>query len=310
MILTAIIAHPNYMRHLTGHGHPESPARYSTIEKALKEAGLLTATTLVTPRAASREDLLLCHTPDYVDLVYREVHNLTEDDGSMMLSTGDVQICSASWDVALLAVGGVLTVIDVVMTKRANIAFAAVSPPGHHATQSKGMGFCTFNNVAIGARYAKKKYGIERDLIVDWDVHHGNGIEEIFLHDPTVFYFSTHQSPLYPFTGLTSHKHILNCPIPAGSCGMVVESFKSKLLPAMKSFSPQLVLISAGFDAHRLDPLGNLGLSDSDFEELTQIVKGVANTYAEGKVVSALEGGYSLEALASAIPRHVTALGS
>ncbi|MDP1834424.1 MAG: histone deacetylase [Chlamydiales bacterium] len=302
MVSIPIIWHPDYLLHKTGYGHPERPERCVAICNALQEEGLLN---LVAPRLALRKELELCHKSSYIDLVKVETA-----EGRSQLSTGDVTICPDSWHAALLAAGGVITGIEIVMNGESNAAFCLVRPPGHHANASVGMGFCLFNNVAIATRYAQQQYEVKRILIVDWDVHHGNGTQDIFENDPSVFYFSTHQSPLYPFTGLQSHDNILNCPIAADkdSRNKVLEAFQDQLVPAMQTFKPQLVLISAGFDAHQGDPLGALGLTDTDFIHLTNIVKEIACEHAGGRIVSVLEGGYSLQALASAVPKHVRAL--
>lgn len=307
MLSAAIVAHPDYLRHITGAGHPESSERFAVIDLALRRAGLLTVDSLVLPRLATREELLLCHKATYVDLVHHEIHQIAQG-RIASLSNGDVIICPESWHTALLAVGGALSGVEAVMHGRAVAAFCTGRPPGHHATSTQGMGFCIFNTIAIAARFAQRAYGLKRVLIVDWDVHHGNGTEEIVRDDPSIFYFSTHQSPLYPGTGLTSLNNILNCPIAAGQREEVLKAFETKLVPAMKIFRPELVLISAGFDAHELDPLGDLGLTDTDFKALTDCVVDLARTYAGGRVVSILEGGYSLQALASVVPIHVAAL--
>jgi acetoin utilization deacetylase AcuC-like enzyme len=202
------------------------------------------------------------------------------------------------------------------MGKRLERAFCAVRPPGHHATPDRGMGFCVFNNAAIAARHAQRKHGIERAVIIDWDVHHGNGTQDIFYADGTVFYFSTHQYPWYPGTGASIERGkgkgegtTLNAPLPAGS-GMedIGAAFRGPFLEAMEKFRPELVLISAGFDSRLGDPLGRFTLSDAQFAELTRILAGVAERYAEGRLVSVLEGGYRLEGLASAVEAHVEAL--
>lgn len=317
---TCIVSSPDYLIHLTGEGHPESPARLEYIDRALLKAGLQTPLNTISPRYATKADILLCHKENYFHLVEREVHTIAEmgiNDGSAFLSTGDAPICPESFAIALLAAGGILSAVDAVMKGKAKNAFCAVRPPGHHACPSQGMGFCIFNNIAIGARYAQNRYGIHRVLIVDWDVHHGNGTELIFYEDPSVFYFSTHQKGIYPGTGSAEDRGhgkglgtTLNCPIEGGkgSREKVIEAFRDKLMPSMELFKPELVMISAGFDAHYLDPLGGFDLTDEDFGLLTEIVKSIADTYAQGRLVAALEGGYNLEALASATVEHVKAL--
>ncbi len=233
-----------------------------------------------------------------------------------MLSTGDTQVGPESLEVALKAAGGVLNAIDAVIAGEARNAFCAVRPPGHHATAGRGMGFCIFNNVAVAARYAQKKHGLERVAIVDWDVHHGNGTQDIFYTDGAVFYFSTHQSPWYPGTGPANETGegkgkglTLNCPFPAGSGeAEIVGAFRHSFLPKMRDFKPELILLSSGFDSRLGDPLGEFTLSDGDFAVLTNIMLEVADQYSGGRVVSVLEGGYSLTGLAAAVKAHVEAL--
>lgn len=310
-----IVEDQAYLKHLNGPYHVERPERFLAISEALAQAGLKTHT--LKPRKAAKEDLLLCHTEDYIDLVAEETQ-LANRDGSTELSTGDVNVCPQSFDIALLAAGGVLTAVDAVLTGQAKNAFCNVRPPGHHAKKSVGKGFCLFNNVAIGARYAQKKYPfIKKVLIVDWDVHHGDGTEDIFDEDPSVFYFSTHEKGNYPGTGFIYHTGIgkgvgtiMNCPIMGGeeSRNEVFKAFKEKLIPAMEQFKPDLVMISAGFDAHQYDLLGHFNLTDEDFAELTRLTKEIANRYAKERLISVLEGGYNLDALASAAVAHVKAL--
>lgn len=308
-----IVSDPAYTLHLTGPGHPEQPARISVINKALEENGLKTPTNSLTPRLAKENEILLCHTQAYFNLVQEEVESLKGTSQLAYISTGDAVICAKSFEIALLSAGGVLTAIDKVMTEKSSKAFCVIRPPGHHACSAQGMGFCLFNNVAIGARYAQQKYGINKVLIVDWDVHHGNGTQEIFYKDPTVFYFSTHEKGLYPFTGTSNETgegpekgFTLNVPIFPGSMSRmeVMNSFNVLLREKMKTFRPDLILISAGFDGHESDPLGHFNLQDQDFFDLTRIVVEIAEEYAEGRVISVLEGGYNLRALASASVAH------
>jgi acetoin utilization deacetylase AcuC-like enzyme len=218
--------------------------------------------------------------------------------------------------VALQAAGGVLNAVDAVFAGRAKNAFCAVRPPGHHATPVRGMGFCVFNNVAVAARYAQQWHGAERVLIVDWDVHHGNGTQDTFWSDPTVLFFSTHQYPWYPGTGAADESGegkgtglTINCPFDAGAGrSEIYGAFRSRLFPAAESFRPDLVLISAGFDSRAGDPLGRFRLNDEDFGDLTRLLLDVADKHAASRVVSVLEGGYSLEGLASAVVSHVRTL--
>ena len=261
--------------------------------------------------AATEDELVLCHSLPYIRLVEREVMS-----GFHELSTGDTIISVRSLDAALHATGGVLNAVDAVLSGTAQNAFCIVRPPGHHATAVRGMGFCLFNSIAIAARYAQKKYGVGRVLIADWDVHHGNGTQDIFYSDGTVFFFSTHQHPWYPGTGAPEETGdgpgegaTLNCPFPAGAGrAEILGAFQEKLLPAAEKFKPDLVLISAGFDSREGDPLGNFLLTDADFAELTRLLREIAGKHAGGRLVSVLEGGYSLTGLASAVRAHVEAL--
>ena len=319
---TVIISDPFYKKHLTGRGHPECPERYESIINALQKAGLKTSENSLLPRRALEEEILLCHTPNYYKLAEKDIQRCKESglvNGQWTLCTGDVQVCPDSWEAAHLAAGGVMVAVDGVMSKQAKNAFCVVRPPGHHATPQAGMGFCLFNNVAIGARYLQKKYGIGKVLIVDWDVHHGNGTQDIFEEDPSVFYFSTHQAHIYPGTGFKEERGkekavgtILNFPIESNSQSRinVLNAFTGPLVEAMESFRPEFIFISAGFDAHKDDPLGGFNLTDQDFVSLTEVIKKLAEQYSEARIVSVLEGGYNLQALASASVAHVKSLQS
>ena len=308
---TALLADPVCLEHDTGHGHPESARRFDAVLHALDAAGLRTAMLPLDPRAVVREDLLLAHTPKYVALAEEEILG-----GAAQLSTGDTMVSRHSWEAAMAAVGSGLAAVDAVIAGKAARAFCVVRPPGHHAREDQGMGFCVFNNIAIAARHAQRRHGIARVLIVDWDVHHGNGTQDIFYEDGSVFFFSTHQSPWYPGTGHAGETGAgagkgttLNCPLPAFSGRKeIFACFEEKLLPAMETFRPECVFISAGFDSRKEDPLGHFLLTDEDFADLTRIVSGIAERHAGGRLVSLLEGGYNLRGLASAATAHVTAL--
>ena len=309
--LTGLVFDHIYREHDPGPGHPESPQRYLALSEGLRKAGLLETLPRIPARIASADDIHLCHTRAYWLAIQRDVAR-----GARTLSTGDTGLGARSLDVALLAAGGVLSAVDAVMQGRVRNVFAAVRPPGHHATASRGMGFCIFNNIALAARYAEKAYGVDRVLIADWDVHHGNGTQDIFYRDPGVFFFSTHQSPWYPGTGAANETGegagrgtTLNCPFPAGSGhAEVLGAFRKRLIPAAEAFKPGLVLISAGFDSRRGDPLGRFMLRDSDFAELTSVMLEIAERHAGGRLVSVLEGGYNLSGLASAAASHLEAL--
>ena len=297
--------------HDTGEGHPECPARYKAIMAALEKADLVGRMEPILQQPAADEDVLLCHTRDYLETAKRDVASGRDD-----LSTGDTVICARSLDVALRAVGGVMNAVDAVMTGQLRNAFCAVRPPGHHARPEQGMGFCLFNNIAIGARHAQKKHGAEKVLIVDWDVHHGNGTQDVFYQDGSVLFCSTHQSPWYPFTGSAEETGegqgrncTMNFPFPGGA-GLkeIGGAFLDRLLPAAAKFKPDLVMISAGFDSRINDPLGRFQLTDEDFVKLTEHLMDFASSYCEGRIVSVLEGGYNLGGLSSAVKAHVETL--
>ncbi|MEI9811171.1 MAG: histone deacetylase [Acidobacteriota bacterium] len=308
---TALVADAIYKQHDTGPGHPEQPARYDAVIGALEAAGLAGAMQRMEPRTATVDEIALVHTRPYIALAEREIRS-----GRRELSTGDANVSEQSYDVALLATGGVLQAVDAVMADKVDNAFCAVRPPGHHARPDQGMGFCIFNSVAVAARYAQRKYGLSKVLIVDWDVHHGNGTQDTFYEDGSVFFFSTHQWPWYPGTGPAGETGngpgkgaTMNRPFPAGSGrDQIVGAFKEDLRRAAHVFEPELVLISAGFDSRLGDPLGDFKLADADFAELTHLMLDVAGEYAGGRLVSVLEGGYNLSGLASAAAAHVGAL--
>lgn len=309
--VTALFADPRCREHLAGVRHPERPERFDAVMDGLRKSEVFDRLEPLVARTATEAELLLCHTPEYLLTAKHDVSA-----GYHQLSTGDTDITSNSWDIALLAAGGVLNAVDAVVTGRARNAFCAVRPPGHHATPTRGMGFCIVNNIAIGARYAQRRHGLERILIVDWDVHHGNGTQDIFYTDPSVFFFSTHQWPLYPGTGRADETgagaakgSTMNFPFPAGSGRQeILGAIEKSLIPAADRFRPDLVMISAGFDSRIGDLLGGFTLTDSDFADLTRAVMGIAAKHAGGRIVSVLEGGYTLSGLASAAAAHVDAL--
>jgi acetoin utilization deacetylase AcuC-like enzyme len=309
--MTAFIADPQCLNHDTGFGHPERPARFTAVLDGLKSAGLIDQLLRLPPRPVVAEDLHLAHGARYLVIAEHEITSKLPQ-----LSTGDTTICPASWDAARVAAGSALAAVDAVLEGKAANAFCLVRPPGHHATADEGMGFCILNNIALAARHAQRRHGLKRVLIVDWDVHHGNGTQDIFYGDGSVFFFSTHQWPWYPGTGRASETGegsgkgtTLNCPLPAGSGrAAIFDAVEKQLVPAMVDFRPELVLISAGFDSRVDDPLGRFTLTDEDFADLTKMVRGIADQHAQGRVVSMLEGGYNLAGLASAATAHVSAL--
>jgi acetoin utilization deacetylase AcuC-like enzyme len=308
---TGLLADPIYREHLAGRAHPERPERFDAVVQALARAGLAERCARIDRRAATEEELLLCHTAQYLRRARRDVES-----GMPYLSTGDTDITPNSWEVAVAAAGGVLNAVDAVAAGRVCNAFCAVRPPGHHAGPSRGMGFCILNNVAIAARYAQRRHGLERVLIADWDVHHGNGTQDIFYADASVFYFSTHQWPLYPGTGRADETGegagegtTMNFPFPPGSGrAEILGAVETALVPAAERFRPDLVLISAGFDSRAGDPLGSFTLTDRDFADLSRALMGIAERHAAGRVVSVLEGGYDLNGLGCAAAAHVAAL--
>ena len=297
---TGFFSHSAYRLHDTGENHPESPQRLVSIEDALKKQGLWNRLRHFTPTPASMETLQLVHHPSYVALAKKEIES-----GNKVLSTGDANISKASWEASLLAAGAICDAVEAVFKKEVNNAFCAVRPPGHHARPSGGMGFCIFNNVAIGARYALRKPGVERVLIIDWDVHHGNGTQDAFWSEPAVLQFHFQQKGIYPGSGQESQRgsgaalgRIVNCPLDRGRGIADFEKiWKERLLPLALEFRPQFIFISAGYDSHIDDPLGDLALQSEDFGRLTKMVLKLADELCEGRVVMVLEGGYNFKAL-------------
>ncbi len=289
--MPALLLDSIYKDHVTTPGHPESPARIDAIREALDSADLVRRTSRLEPREATLDELARAHDPDYVENVLRVIES-----GADSLAGGDVSICPHSGKVARLAAGGVIAAVDAVCAAGVGTAFCAIRPPGHHATRDRAMGFCIFNSVAIAARHAQSVHGIERIAILDWDVHHGNGTQDIFYEDGAVLFASTHQSPWYPGSGSRGESGerrgaglTINRPLPAGSGRTaILGTFVDDILPAVRDFKPELILISAGFDSRAGDPLGGFTLADADFADLTTAVREVAQDVCAGRIVSAL----------------------
>jgi len=312
-ICTGFVYHPDYLKHNPGAWHPERPERLTAIVDGLKNSGFWEKLVHLNPvQAATMEQVEYVHDRDYVEAL-REF--CARGGGLMDLDTG---VSRDSFHVALLAVGGVIRAIDAVMAGEVQNAFCAVRPPGHHAFPERGKGFCIFNNVAIGARYLQKEHGLERILIVDWDIHHGDGTHYFFYDDPSVFYFSIHEYPFYPGTGRSYETgsgkgagYTLNVPVPFGTgIQEYMDAFQQKLKPAALSFKPDFVLISAGFDAHKDDPLSGISLTSSAYAQFTDIVQEIADQTCGGKIVSSLEGGYNLRVLSECVLEHLKHLNS
>lgn len=304
----AFIYHPDCLKHDTGPVHVERPERVISVVKHLKQLPLWKKMLHIQPDPVELNWLHQVHPVTYVESIRQRCLK-----GESVLDGGDTHVCRLSYNIALLAAGAAIRAVDLVVSGKVHSAFSCMRPPGHHAETAKVMGFCLFNNAAIAVRYAQKQYGIERIAIVDWDVHHGNGTQEIFYEDPTVLYISTHQFPLWPGTGSAtetgSGKGIgftLNCPMRPGSGEMdYLEMFHSKIIPELHKFQPQLLIISAGFDAHKDDPLAQIELTEQSFEKFTALLMEIANKYCGGKIVSLLEGGYNLAALAKCMEAHL-----
>ena len=311
---TALVHHPICLKHDTGEGHPETAARYTVVMDALKGDETLWQNLIeIEAPAAPRGNILACHTPQH----FKRIENAAEEGVEYL--DADTVISMQSYEVGLRGAGAACRAVDAVMSGEADNAFVAMRPPGHHATREAAMGFCLFNNAAIAARYAQQKYKeIERVAIVDWDVHHGNGTQGIFFDDPTVFFFSIHQYPWYPGTGSrgeTGHGRgrgfTLNVPVKAQTPAKEQRRmFEAAIENIAGQFKPDLIIISAGFDAHRTDPLGQLQLENEDFVSFTRTVKSWAKEVCGGKVVSCLEGGYNLKTLGETVRAHVSELRS
>jgi acetoin utilization deacetylase AcuC-like enzyme len=306
---TLLISHPACLNHLTPLGHPERPDRLRAVEEALADERFQLLAREQAPMAP-QEIIALVHPMDYIE----SIRNASPGEGEGIVRLdADTSMSPGSFEAALRGAGGAIMAVDEVMNQKAANAFVAVRPPGHHAEIARPMGFCFFNNVAVAARYAQDRYDVERAAIVDFDVHHGNGSQDIFWSDNSVMYCSTHEMPLYPGTGAVSergeHDTIVNAPLRAGDGGdKFREAFETVILPRLREFKPDILIISAGFDAHTRDPLANLNLVEADYTWVTQRLMQIADETAQGRVVSVLEGGYDLQGLARSAAAHVTAL--
>ena len=304
---TLLISHPACIDHEVPHGHPERPDRMRAVEEALAAEPFQMLAREQAPMADG-DIVSLAHPREY----FEAIREAAPSEGMVRIDS-DTSMSPGSFEAALRCVGGAVLAVDEVMTGKVANAFVATRPPGHHAETARPMGFCFFNNAAVAARYAQDKYGIERAAIVDFDVHHGNGSQDIFWADKSVLYSSTHEMPLYPGTGAIGERGefdtIVNAPLRAGDGGeQFREAFETVILPRLRRFSPDLIIISAGFDAHTRDPLANLNLVEADYAWVTKKLMEVADETAKGRVVSLLEGGYDLQGLARSTAAHVTAL--
>ena len=304
---TLLLSHPACLNHLTPAGHPERPDRLRAIDHVLEDEKFQSLARVEAP-LGPLDVIALCHPMDYVEAI----RDASPAEGLVRLDA-DTSMSPGSFEAALRAVGGAKLAVDEVMTGKAVNAFVATRPPGHHTETARPMGFCLFNNAAIAARYAQKTHGVERAAVVDFDVHHGNGSQDIFWSDKSVMYCSTHEMPLYPGTGAVGERGefntIVNAPLSAGDGGDAFrEAFETVILPRLREFRPEILIISAGFDAHTRDPLANLNLVEADFSWVTKKLMEIADTTAKGRVVSLLEGGYDLQGLSRSVAAHVTAL--
>ncbi|TQN62615.1 histone deacetylase family protein [Agrobacterium tumefaciens] len=303
---TRLYEHPIFLEHITPSGHPERPDRLRSLNIALEHPNFERLERKEAPQA-NEDAVLLAHPEEHLLAIVRQI---PEEDGEINRIEADTYASPKSLQAALTGIGAAMAAVDDVFTGAADNVFVAARPPGHHAETAKAMGFCLFNNVAIAARHAQKKHGAERIAIIDWDVHHGNGTQDVFWNDTSVLFCSTHQMPLYPWSGdkneTGAKNNIVNAPLsPNTGSDHFREAFKSRVLPAIADFSPDLILISAGFDAHHRDPLAQINLVGEDFDWATGRLLEMADKYTSNRVVSLLEGGYDLEGLAESAAMHI-----
>ncbi len=302
-MVTRLYSHPVFLEHLTPPGHPERPDRMRAVARVLDDEAFARLDRADAPEA-DEATLEFAHPARHVAAIRAAIPA-----AGIVSIDADTSVSPKSWEAAIRAVGAANAAVDDVFAGDADNVFVAARPPGHHAEKTKAMGFCLFNAAAIAARYAQQAHGAERVAIVDWDVHHGNGTQDIFWDDPSVLFCSTHQMPLYPGTGAraeTGAGNIVNAPLSPRTGGdLFREAFRSRVLPALDRFSPDLIIVSAGFDAHHLDPLAQLELTEDDFDWATGQLMGRAEKYAGNRLVSLLEGGYDLDGLSSSVAAHV-----
>ncbi len=302
MARSAVVIDPDYLKHDPGDFHPESPERIKALLDVPRELDSRSFE-LLPPRPASREEIESCHSSEYVELIQS-----TSGTNRYALD-GDTITCRDSFGVGLLAVGGFLKLLDSIAGSEYRNGFALVRPPGHHALRDRAMGFCLFNTVAVGAHHLRRQYGGKRILIMDWDVHHGNGTQDVFYRDPSVLYISTHQYPYYPGTGSLNETgegagqgYTVNVPLPAGcGDGEYLRVFKEIVIPIGEKYQPDWILVSAGFDPHRRDPLGGMDVTEKGFATMASLLLQLAEKYAQGKIAFLLEGGYDLKALKGSV---------
>lgn len=305
-MVTRLYTHPIYLEHLTPAGHPERPDRLRAIQRVLDDPAFSALDRVEAPMG-DEEAILYAHPQAHLDRVRDAI-----PEAGLAAMDADTTVSPKSWQAALTAIGAANAAVDDVFEGRADNVFVAARPPGHHAEKATAMGFCLFNNAAIAARHAQRRHGAERVAIIDWDVHHGNGTQDIFWDDPSVLYCSTHQMPLYPGTGARSETgvgNIVNAPLaPRTGSDLFREALLSRILPEVDRFQPDLIIISAGFDAHHRDPLAEINLTEEDFDWATGQLMERADRHGSGRLVSLLEGGYDLQGLAFSVAAHVRRL--
>ena len=308
---TGFLYDPRFLEHEPGAGHPERKERLSTSIAHLREQPWFSDLQQLDAAAADRRWIRTIHSEDYIERAHDTCAN-----GVPYLDVTDVGVCERSYDVALLAAGSLMSLADRVARRDLDNGFVMSRPPGHHAEQDMALGFCLFNNVAVTARYLQQEHGLDKILILDWDVHHGNGTQHSFEEDPSVLYVSTHQYPYYPGTGAASETGVgagqgatLNCPMPAGATDQHYEAaWRERILPKIEAYRPEMIIVSAGFDAHRADPLAQVNLSTEFFAWMTSRLMEQADKHCDGRIVSTLEGGYNADELARCIATHVAVL--